>query len=631
MKSKLTFVFTTLMAIVLCSIQYGYGQTGNWKLAGNTLAGTEKLGSKNNFPVVMVTNDTQRIRIDGSGLITVGLNSGPLEFMQFGTSAMMKFPQNQYIFRHSNSQEGLYNNQSLQRIEYRDQVTVPSMWGEWASTGRSYFRGNMGIGADPNTARLFVKNTAIGELSRFDGGNTMYNSIYENGVYRGYWGSYAGNAEDVDIGTGGGNTTGKLHLTIQAVPKVTIDASGRMGIGTTTPEGTLHVFRGSAGTVTANANAPLVIENSTSNYIDVLAPSSSERGILFGDNLDPQDGGIIYNGATNAMQFRTNGNFTNMVLDAIGNVGMGTLTPARRLDVVGSARLGGNGSNRYLEFFHPSLEDYRFDHTGSWLYMSFSDDNFSSFTDIARFSRPTDTYQFTVYGDALASGGVWTNSDQKIKRDVRDFSSAMDIVKQLKPKTYFFKTDEYKKLNLPRQKQYGFIAQELEQVVPELVKISQQPVGTHANGERKTEELKAVNYTELIPILTRAIQEQQQQIDELKQMLIKLAGQPVSAETGAVEDVKTMNAIVSNASLEQNTPNPVVRATSIRYNIPGGLKNAQLRITDFSGKTFKQIALNGNDAGTINIDASALINGTYTYSLLVDGKIIESKKMVVSH
>lgn len=64
------------------------------------------------------------------------------------------------------------------------------------------------------------------------------------GVYRGYWGSYSGAATDVDMGTGAGNAAGKLHLTIQATPKFTIDAAGKVGIGTTAPEQLFHVTGG---------------------------------------------------------------------------------------------------------------------------------------------------------------------------------------------------------------------------------------------------------------------------------------------------------------------------------------------------------------------------------------------------
>jgi hypothetical protein len=55
-----------------------------------------------------------------------------------------------------------------------------------------------------------------------------------------------------------------------------------------------------------------------------------------------------------------------------------------------------------------------------------------------------------------------------------------------------------------------------------------------------------------------------------------------------------------------------------------------LTIVDYFGKTVKQITLHAG-AGIVNIDVSALSNGTYNYTLLVDGKLIESKKMIVAH
>ena len=105
------------------------------------------------------------------------------------------------------------------------------------------FSQNVGIGTTTPAAKLDVKTTS-NYVSQFNGAAPMYMSIFENDIYRGYWGSYSGNPEDVDFGTGSGNATGKLHLTIQANPKMTINNAGNVGIGTTSPTHMLHVNGG---------------------------------------------------------------------------------------------------------------------------------------------------------------------------------------------------------------------------------------------------------------------------------------------------------------------------------------------------------------------------------------------------
>lgn len=105
------------------------------------------------------------------------------------------------------------------------------------------FAQNVGIGTTTPAARLDVKTTS-NYVGQFNGAAPMYMGIFENDIYRGYWGSYAGNPEDVDYGTGSGNATGKLHLTIQANPRLTIGADGKVGIGTTNPAHLLHINGG---------------------------------------------------------------------------------------------------------------------------------------------------------------------------------------------------------------------------------------------------------------------------------------------------------------------------------------------------------------------------------------------------
>ncbi|MCS7190473.1 MAG: hypothetical protein NZ843_02585 [Fimbriimonadales bacterium] len=111
----------------------------------------------------------------------------------------------------------------------------------------------------------------------------------------------------------------------------------RIGIGISAPEATLHVFRASAGTITANPNAVLTVENSANAYINLLTPSANESGILFGNPSRAEAGGIVYNsGTANGFQFRTNGNITRMVLTDTGRVGIGTPTPPAQLTVDGA-------------------------------------------------------------------------------------------------------------------------------------------------------------------------------------------------------------------------------------------------------------------------------------------------------
>ena len=71
------------------------------------------------------------------------------------------------------------------------------------------------------------------------------------------------------------------------------------------------------------------------------------------------------------------------------------------------------------------------------------------------------TYRFTIYGSALASGGTWTNSDAKLKRNVNVLGEGtLNKVMRLKPSTYVFKnTEEYKFLGLSDKEQIGFLAQ----------------------------------------------------------------------------------------------------------------------------------------------------------------------------
>ena len=112
------------------------------------------------------------------------------------------------------------------------------------SLPKDLFSQNVGIGTTTPLTKLHVTSTTS-NVAIFSGASQMYITLAEGLNNRGYIGSFAGNPEDVDFGTYGGNSTGKLHLTIQDIPKLTLAPSGNIGIGTTDPLSLLHATNGS--------------------------------------------------------------------------------------------------------------------------------------------------------------------------------------------------------------------------------------------------------------------------------------------------------------------------------------------------------------------------------------------------
>ncbi len=80
--------------------------------------------------------------------------------------------------------------------------------------------------------------------------------------------------------------------------------------------------------------------------------------------------------------------------------------------------------------------------------------------------------------------------------------------------------------------------------------------------------------------------------------------------------------------LEQNVPNPFTETTTIGYTIVNSFSKAAIIFTAANGEIIKSVQLNKASKGQINVSANLVAKGIYTYSLVVDGKLIETKKMI---
>jgi len=241
------------------------------------------------------------------------------------------------------------------------------------------------------------------------------------------------------------------------------------------------------------------------------------------------------------------------------------------------------------------------------------------------------------FAGSVFTTGTYQPSDRKFKQNIVDLTSAMSVINKLQPKEYEYRHDgNLQLMNLPQGKQYGLIAQDVEQVLPGMVKETKFNTENMSSAEKtaaaKGEEIsfKALNYTELIPVMIKAIQELSTQNADLQKQVDELKGAKTARGQSAASQHSVTNLILSSASLD-NYPNPFTRTTTIHYNLPAGFRTAQIVITDNSGTNIKKVQLNTAGNGTVKIDASTFASGTYNYSLVTDGKVIENKKMIVAH
>ena len=140
--------------------------------------------------------------------------------------------------------------------------------------------------------------------------------------------------------------------------------------------------------------------------------------------------------------------------------------------------------------------------------------------------------------------------------------------------------------------------------------------------------VQGVNYMELIPLLVRSIQELQQKVETLKGTIVALENQNQKDGQESKGKQSSTNSRFS-AVLLQNTPNPVKEQTSIGFRLTGDYSEAIIRISDISGNVVKVFDVHSGTC-TVNINALELSSGLYLYSLIVDGNIIDTKKMIVT-
>jgi hypothetical protein len=223
-----------------------------------------------------------------------------------------------------------------------------------------------------------------------------------------------------------------------------------------------------------------------------------------------------------------------------------------------------------------------------------------------------------VDGDINVNGTIYS-SDLRFKTNVNTLSGSLEKVKQLRGTSYTFRKDEFTDKNFSVSPQIGLIAQEVEKVFPELVK-------TDSKG------YKGILYTNLIPVIIEAVKEQQSMIETLKEenRLIKAEIKTLRVTSVKAASEGNISSISGKAFLHQNAPNPFSEETSIEINIPAEMKEASLLIYDMQGTQLRKINIRERGNTKIVISGGELSAGMYLYTLIADGKEVDTKRMILT-
>jgi len=349
------------------------------------------------------------------------------------------------------------------------------------------------------------------------------------------------------------------------------------------------------------------------------------------------------------------------VVGPVGNVGIGITNPTQKLDVSGNLLVRGPqlnigkwaGANQAsLQIGHERGQNGKASFELIADKTSYSDWGFrfvrfaNGFTNIEHRSSSnlvfnnvdgSSTYfgtagtpKFSVQINKIQSevnaykpgGGPWSSiSDKKAKKDVNLYNKGLKELLEIEPVSYKYSVDFIKDNN---ETYVGVIAQDLQKVVPSMVKDYDY---NDINAKTHTGYL-SVDPNEFTYILINSVKEQQELIKTLQSQVNDLSKIVTDMQSNSSNTSLLIDG-TNKAQLAQNTPNPLKNTTKIEYYIPNESKSANISIFDLNGKLIKSENITSNGLGNINLKVQDVSSGLYTYSLIVDGQTIDTKKMII--
>ena len=235
------------------------------------------------------------------------------------------------------------------------------------------------------------------------------------------------------------------------------------------------------------------------------------------------------------------------------------------------------------------------------------------------------TVRKTLHINAKVSAPQYlTTSDARSKTDIEPLENMGSQLRDIVPVSYTLIQNESEtgetSAGSPRKSnaqgqggahhQYGFLAQDVREVYPELV-------------YEDSEGMLSIDYTGFIPILVDAIQNLQSTVEAQAATIEALQNKDHQAAPG-----NGKGSVV--ASLSQNRPNPFRTSTVISCVLPDEVSEAFLCVYDLNGNQKMRRDIPQRGSVDITIEGNTLTAGMYIYTLVADGMEIDSKRMILT-
>lgn len=398
--------------------------------------------------------------------------------------------------------------------------------------------------------------------------------------------------------------------------------SGNVGIGTATPVVELQVTDGDSPTLRLEQNGS---SGFTAQTWDI---AGNETNFFVRD---------VTNGSKLPFKIKPNAPTSSIFVAASGNIGLGTESPGAELHVnatdaseteVHIQNTNGTTQSVGLRMINTSREwNYQLRNNGNWRIR-----NVTGMVDALEIDGATNA--ITTAGDITANG-VMLTSDLRLKQDVEPYTEGISVLKQLNPISYKFNG----KAGFKSERTYYSVgAQELKEAAPYLVHDFTYENENDEGKVTSQENYLKIDIAGITWTLVNAVKEQQEELEEKDREIIELKEElssiknQIEALSNAIENFEEQDVYLKGGqtpSIGQNIPNPYQSETKIDYFIPEHSNSAKVNFFDLSGKLLKEVTLTDRGNGRLNLKTLNLPSGTYTYSLIVDQQVFDSKKMIV--